>query len=74
MRLTNQEKSARRYEIMNNIAQVFAETNPEFKTFCWSEKEEEFDITWRKWETYLKQKFESGAQIRTVIESSASGG
>lgn len=71
--LTNQEKSSRRYESLTKLAELFADKDDDFKTFCYNNKEEKYEITWRKWETYLKNKFEAGARISTVIESSVSG-
>jgi hypothetical protein len=68
-RLSNQEKSARRYESLTKIAELFAETNEQFKETCWEEKEDKYMVTWRKLETFIKRKFEAGEKIKIVVES-----
>ncbi|RPJ29157.1 MAG: hypothetical protein EHM33_01945 [Chloroflexi bacterium] len=55
MALTNKEKTQIRNKALNEIAQAFSEHIPEFREFA--ENKWQGDITWRKFETYLKKEF-----------------
>lgn len=55
MPLTSAEKTRNRNEVLNKITLLFSEQLPEFKAFA--EKKWQGDITWRKFETFLKKKF-----------------
>lgn len=73
-RLSNQQKSARRYEVMNKIAEQFAKDNEGFRYFLIVKGENTSALpTWRRLETFIKQQFEQGNNVRIMIESAASG-
>ena len=72
-KLTNQEKSARRYASLTAFAEQCAKENQAFNDFCWDENEEKPIPTWRKLETFIKRNFEAGAKITLVIESRVGG-
>lgn len=70
-RMSNQEKSARRYETLTKIAELFAKQNKDFQEFLEKKQknEEPVEPTWRRLETFIKQQAESGATVKIVIES-----
>lgn len=73
-RLSNQEKSKRRYQALTKIAEQFAQENKDFQYFLVIKGENEsVPPTWRRLETFIKQQFEAGAKVRIVIESGTSG-
>lgn len=72
-RMSNQEKSARRYGFLSTIAEEFAKQNKGFRDFLASKQKddgEKVEPTWRRLETFIKQQAEAGATVKIVIESS----
>ena len=67
--MNNQEKSARRYEVLTNIAREYAKEDGEFLKFCKGSS----GVTWRRLETFLKRQFEAGNVIKIVIQSASNG-
>lgn len=73
-RLSNKEKSARRYTALTKIAEQFARENEAFRQFLIIKGEDESQPpTWRRLETFIKQQFEQGQRIHIVVESETSG-
>lgn len=70
-KLSNQEKSARRYEALTKVAEKTAKENDAFQEFL--KQKGNVDPTWRRLETFIKNMVEQGKEIRIVIDSSVSG-
>ena len=71
-KLSNQEKSARRYGTLTQIAEQTFSENQAFREFLIAKAKngDPVDPTWRRLETFIKQQFESGASVKIIIESS----
>ena len=66
MALTNKEKAATRVAVMNKIAEMIAKDNSAFREFL-AVKEP----TWRRFETFMKNRFEAGGRLEIVLDSAA---